>query len=184
MSDSASEAKPTRLERWTTRTEGVSASGGECASPLGQWSWAWYEGARDPHVLLITIYIFAPYFARDIVGDPIKGQALWADLNSYAGFIIAVVAPFLGAIADAGGRRKPWLFVCSVVLGLTAIALWYALPGGQGISLSLLCLILVTTFVAFDFTAVFHNAMLPTLVPEKRVGALSASRSLSAISRA
>jgi UMF1 family MFS transporter len=173
MNDSVSEAKPARSAHWTTPTEGVSASGGQCATPLGQWAWAWFEGARDPHVLLITIYIFAPYFARDLVGDPIKGQALWADLNSYAGFIIAAVAPFLGAIADAGGRRKPWLLVCSIALGLTATALWYALPDGKGLSLSVLCLILVTTFVSFDFTAVFHNAMLPTLVPEKRVGALS-----------
>ncbi len=166
-------AKPSLRARWTAVPEGIAASGGTCASPLGQWSWAVFEGARNPHVLLITIYIFAPYFAHHLVGNAVKGQALWADLNSAAGFIIAIVAPFMGAIADAGGRRKPWLFFWSVSLAVTAGLLWYALPGEAGLSFVVICALLVATFVSFDFTAVFHNAMLPTLAPEKKVGALS-----------
>jgi len=171
--NNAAPVTTTRLERWGTPHVGPSASGGACASPLGQWAWAWFEGARNPHVLLITIYIFAPYFSRYLIGDPVRGQALWADLNTYAGLIIASVAPFLGAIADAGGRRKPWLFVFSVTLAFTATMLWFALPNAQGLSFAAICLLLVATFVSFDFTAVFHNSMLPTLVPEKRVGGLS-----------
>ena len=153
--------------------DGVTASGGACASPAAQWAWAWFEGARNPHVLLITIYIFAPYFAQHLVGNAVKGQALWADLNSAAGAIIAIVAPFMGAIADAGGRRKPWLFVWSVSLAATAGLLWFALPGEAGLSFFVICALLIATFVSFDFTAVFHNAMLPTLVPENKVGSLS-----------
>jgi UMF1 family MFS transporter len=79
----------------------------------------------------------------------------------------------LGAVADAGGRRKPWLFAFSLSLTLTAIALWYALPGEQVLSLVAISALLVATIVSFDFTAVFHNAMLPTLVADKQVGKLS-----------
>ena len=150
-----------------------SASGGTCASRLGQLSWAWFEGARNPHVLLITIYIFAPYFYSQLVGDPVRGQSLWGDLNSLAGLIIALLAPALGAIADAGGRRKPWLLAFSFLLGVTAVLLWLALPGEAGLSLAAICVLLVTTIIAFDFTSVFHNAMLPTLVPDRQVGRLS-----------
>ena len=173
MSDTAPPAKPTLRERWTAVPEGPSASGGTCATPLGQWAWAWFEGARNPHVLLITIYIFAPYFYIHVVGDPVKGQSLWGDLNSRAGLIIAITAPILGAIADAGGRRKPWLFAFSFALTATAVALWYALPNEAGLSLFAICVLLVATIVSFDFTAVFHNAMLPTLVPDREVGKLS-----------
>ena len=173
MSDSVSTAKVSTFARWTTAPDGITASGGKVASPLGQWAWAWFEGARNPHVLLITIYIFAPYFYTHLVGDPVKGQTLWGDLNSRAGLIIAVVAPFLGAIADAGGRRKPWLFVFSLTLTATAVSLWYALPNQAGLSLFAISALLVATIVSFDFTAVFHNAMLPTLVPDKDVGRLS-----------
>jgi UMF1 family MFS transporter len=166
-------AKPTLVKRWTTAPDGVSASGGACATPLGQWAWAWFEGARNPHVLLITIYIFAPYFYLQLVGDPVKGQSLWGDLNSLAGLIIALTAPILGAVADAGGRRKPWLFAFSFTLTATAVALWYALPNEAGLSLLAISALLVATIVSFDFTAVFHNAMLPTLVPDRQVGRLS-----------
>jgi UMF1 family MFS transporter len=166
-------AKPTLAQRWTTAPEGVSASGGACATPLGQWSWALFEGARNPHVLLITIYIFAPYFYMTLVGDPVRGQSLWGDLNSLAGLIIALIAPVLGAIADAGGRRKPWLGVFSILLATTAIALWWAVPDEKVLSLMAISTLLVATIVSFDFTAVFHNAMLPTIVPDRQVGRLS-----------
>jgi len=152
---------------------GVSASGGKVATRLGQLSWALFEGARNPHVLLITIYIFAPYFYVHLVGDPVKGQSLWGDLNSLAGLIIAVVAPLFGAVADAGGRRKPWLLFWSISLAATAAVLWYALPKEAGLSLAAISVLLVATICSFDFTAVFHNAMLPTLVPDEKVGRLS-----------
>ena len=173
MNDSVSDQKPTLAARWTTPTTGLSASGAACASPLGQWAWAGFEGARNPHVLLITIYIFAPYFYSELVGDPVRGQSLWGDLNSLAGLIIAIFAPMLGAVADAGGRRKPWLMAFSILLAATAIALWWAVPNGAVLSLLAICTLLVATIVSFDFTAVFHNAMLPTLVPDSRVGKLS-----------
>jgi UMF1 family MFS transporter len=173
MSDSVSDAKPSLRTRLTTAVEEPSASGGRCASPLGQWAWASFEGARNPHVLLITIYIFAPYFYMHLVGDPVKGQALWGDLNSLAGLIIALTAPVLGAVADAGGRRKPWLAVFSVLLAATAISLWWAVPDEKVLSLMAISTLLVATIISFDFTAVFHNAMLPTLVPDRQVGRLS-----------
>src|SRR5262245_19805366 len=173
MSDIGSAIAPSAPKGWTRPQPGVSASGGQVASRPGQLSWARFEGARNPHVLLITIYIFAPYFYSHLVGDPVKGQSLWGDLNSLAGLIIAVTAPVLGAIADAGGRRKPWLFTFSFTLTATAVALWYALPGEEVLSLVASCVLLVATIVSFAFTAVFHNAMLPTLVPGKQVGRLS-----------
>jgi UMF1 family MFS transporter len=173
MSDIGSDIAPSAPKGWTMPQPGVSASGGQVASRLGQLSWAFFEGARNPHVLLITIYIFAPYFYLHLVGDPVKGQSMWGDLNSTAGLIIALVAPGLGAIADAGGRRKPWLLFFSLSLAATAAALWYALPNEAGLSLFAISALLIATFCSFDFTAVFHNAMLPTLVPDNKVGRLS-----------
>ncbi len=38
--------------------------------PLGAISWSLFEGARNPYVILVTIYIFAPYIAATVVGDP------------------------------------------------------------------------------------------------------------------
>ncbi len=78
--------------------------------------WVLFEWARNPYVLVITVYVYATYFTRDIVGDPVRGQALWAAIQGYSGLAVAVTAPFLGAIADAGGRRKPWIAFFAVLL--------------------------------------------------------------------
>ncbi|HEY5238734.1 MAG TPA: MFS transporter [Rhizomicrobium sp.] len=152
---------------------GISATGDRAASRLGQISWAMFDFARTPYVLLITIYIFAPYFTNTLVADPVKGQAIWGDIQGYSGLIIAMLAPFIGAIADAGGRRKPWIAVFSVVMIVATAALWYAQPGGMGLSLLAIGVLVAATNVAYEFSSVFYNAMLPTITQHERIGALS-----------
>ena len=86
------------------------------ASKLGQFSWALFDWANQPFFTVVTTFIFAPYFANVMVGDPVKGQAAWAFTQSTAGILIALMSPFLGAMADAGGRRKPYVFVFQLLL--------------------------------------------------------------------
>ena len=152
--------------------KGVSSTGEGIASRLGQISWAMFDGARTPYILLVTIYIFAPYFTNVLVSDPVRGQALWGDIQGYSGVVIAILAPFIGAIADAGGRRKPWIAVFAFLVAAPAALLWFAIPGG-GLSLFVLGALIAITYVAYEFASVFYNAMLPSIVPHERVGSLS-----------
>ena len=143
------------------------------ASSLGRASWVLFEWGRNPYVLVVTIYIYATYFSRDIVGDPVRGQALWAEIQGYAGLGVAVLAPFLGAIADAGGRRKPWIFVFSVILMFGTAALWFGEPMGMGLGLAGIGAVIAISHVAYDGSLVFHSAMLPGIVPPRRIGSWS-----------
>lgn len=136
----------------------------------GLWCWALFEWARNPYVLVITVYIYATYFARDIAGDPVRGQALWAAIQGYAGIAIALLAPVLGAIADAGGRRKPWVAFFAVLLALSTGALWFGMPGGQGIGFAGIAVAVALSNIAYDGSLVFHAAMLPSLAPPRRIG--------------
>ena len=139
-------------------------------SPRGRIGWVLFEWARNPYVLVITIYVYATYFTRDIVGDPVRGQALWAAIQGYAGLAVAVLAPFLGAIADAGGRRKPWVAFFAILLGLCTAALWFGRPGGEGLGLVGIGALVALANLAYDGSLVFHGAMLPSLVPEAQIG--------------
>jgi UMF1 family MFS transporter len=143
------------------------------ATPLGRVSWVLFEWGRNPYVLVITIYVYATYFSREIVGDPVRGQALWAVFQSYAGMAVALLAPFLGAMADAGGRRKPWIAAFAVLMGLSTAALWFGEPGGAGLGLAGVGLMIGISNLAYDGSLVFHSAMLPSLVPHTRIGRLS-----------
>jgi UMF1 family MFS transporter len=84
-----------------------------------------------------------------------------------------VLAPFFGAIADAGGRRKPWVLFFTLVMIAAELALWLPQPGGIGLSLFMTGVAVVAANTAYDFSAVFHGAMLPSLVPSNRIGRLS-----------
>ena len=151
----------------------LSLAGTTAAGPLGYQSWALFEWARNPYVILVTIYIFAPYFSGTVVGDPVRGQTLLGYANSISGALIAVTAPLLGAIADKKGRRKPWIatFVALMVPGI--FLLWYAEPGGGGIGILPTLGLIIIVAIMFEYSAVFHNAMLPSVAPASKVGMVS-----------
>ncbi len=140
---------------------------------LGQWSWAIFEWGTTPYVLLITIYIFAPYFSSTVVGDPVQGQAIWGYINGIAGAAIGLLAPIMGAVADQGGKRKPWIAGFLALIIPCVAALWFALPEGQGLSILAITILITLITVSYEFSIAVHNAMLPTIVEPKKMGSLS-----------
>jgi UMF1 family MFS transporter len=142
------------------------------ASKLGQFSWALFDWANQPFFTIITTFIFAPYFANVLVGDPVTGQAAWAFTQSTSGVIIALLSPFLGAMADAGGPRKPYIFIFQLLLGLGCAALWWAYPGRPDLILPISWAVVVAT-VGAEMSIVFNNAQLPHIVRPERMGWLS-----------
>jgi len=137
----------------------------------GLLGWAMFDWAAQPFYTLILTFIFAPYFATVVVGNAVQGQAQWGYLTAVAGLIVAFSGPVLGAIADATGRRKPWVAGFSVVLMAGLGALWFALPGVAVFPLIAVAFIAAT--VAAEFATIFTNAMMPQLVPRAALGRLS-----------
>ena len=143
------------------------------AGTAGQLSWALFEWARNPYYILIVIYIFGPYFTNEVIGDPVRGQAIWGYINGFAGFCTALLAPFLGAMADKVGRRKPWIGAFIVLMVPAILLLWLAVPGQANAGILTLAVALAAASMGFAFTEVFHNAMLPAVVPYHRLGLVS-----------
>ncbi len=143
-------------------------------------AWAIFEWARNPYYILIVIYIFAPYFARDIIGADLlasgalngmepeaaratanaQGQATIASVTKWAGLIAALTAPFLGAALDRGGLLKPILAIFLGSITLCSALLWFAMPGGQGLPIWAIMSLLVIAYVSYTYSEVTHNAML------------------------
>jgi UMF1 family MFS transporter len=142
------------------------------ASRLGQFSWALFDWANQPFFTVVTTFIFAPYFANVVVGGPVQGQTAWAFTQSTAGILIAVLSPFLGAMADAGGRRKPYVFAFELLLAAGCAALWWAYPGRPDLAEPIGWAIIVAT-VGAEMSIVFNNAQLPNIVLPERMGRLS-----------
>jgi UMF1 family MFS transporter len=126
----------------------------------GAIAWSLFEGARDPYVILITIYIFMPYFAAVVVGDPVRGQEAVAAYGQYSGWIVMVTAPLLGASIDRMGRRKPLLFATCAAMLPMIWALWWTKPDHTGLSVGAVIALATAIGVLFSYTEVFHNSLL------------------------
>lgn len=135
-------------------------------------SWALFDWAAQPFFTLITTFVFAPYFAATLAATPEQGQTLWGYATAAAGLGIALLAPVLGSIADASGRRKLWIFVFSIPFLVCCWSLWFAAPGEpDGILIALMAFALGT--LCIEIATVFNNAMMPSLVRPEQVGRLS-----------
>ena len=143
------------------------------ASKRGIWGWMLFDWAQQPFHTLIITFVFAPYFAAAVAPDAARGQELWGYATGIGGLLIALSSPVLGAIADASGPRKPWVFVFSVLGVIGCWALWFAVPGMENLTFVLVMIALAV--FGMEFAAVFNNAMMPTLVPRAELGRLSGS---------
>src|SRR5512133_4396301 len=92
-------------------------------------SWIFFDWAAQPYFTLITTFVFAPYFATSIAPNPATGQSLWGFAMAAAGLAIALMSPVLGAIADASGRRKPWIAGFGALFVIGACVMWIGKPG-------------------------------------------------------
>ncbi len=135
-------------------------------------SWIFFDWAAQPYFTLITTFVFAPYFATHMAADPASGQSLWGFATAAAGLVIALLSPVLGAIADASGRRKPWIAAFGALLVIGSSLMWFGKPGNVSV-IPLVLLAYGIATIGVEFATVFNNAMMPTLVPPDRIGRLS-----------
>jgi UMF1 family MFS transporter len=137
----------------------IAEVGGDGKLGLGGYAWSIHQGGRDPFIILVTIYIFMPYVASTLVGDPVRGQATISSWDQIIGWVVVFTAPFLGASIDKLGPRKPWLgLIVGLMVPLIA-SLWFGRPGGI-MTLTVLAAVYIAARLLFVYGEVLHNSML------------------------
>ncbi|MEX0696937.1 MAG: MFS transporter [Dongiaceae bacterium] len=135
------------------------------------FAWCLYDWANSAFPTVVTTFLFSAYFTQGVAADPETGTALWGQTIALTGLVIAVVSPALGAIADQGGRRKPWLAALTLLSVAATAALWYVRPAVADVPFALIVVALAT--FGFELATVFYNAMLPDLARPDRIGRVS-----------
>lgn len=120
---------------------------------------------------MVSTFVIAAYFTQAVAPDPAQGQAMWGWMQSSAAVAIALLSPVLGAVADAGGRRRLLLGLCTLLAALLTSLVWFARPDSSWTLWLLACVGGAT--VAFEVGTVFYNAMLPQVAPPERIGRVS-----------
>jgi len=137
--------------------------------PRAIWSWAIYDFANSPFTTLVVTFVYATYFTQVIAPDPVTGTVLWSRAVTITALVVAIFSPILGALADRGGYRKPFVLFFTLVCALATAGLYSVLPGQIAAAL----ILVVIANIAYEFGTVFYNAFLPDLAPPERVGRIS-----------
>ena len=140
-------------------------------TPFGIFCWALFDWAHSAFPTVIITFIFSTYFAREIAANKIIGTADWGWTIGVSGIIVAVFSPFLGAITDHTGKRKPWIAVFLLISALFTALLWFATPGIQSIRLAIVFVCIAN--IAYEFTQIFYNSMMVSLAPRDMIGRIS-----------
>lgn len=134
-------------------------------------AWCFYDWANSAFPTVIVTFVFAAYFTRGVAETPELGTGQWGMALSISGLVLALLAPILGAIADQGGGRKPWIGFFTLLSVGAAVSLWWIEPDPRFILPALLLVALGNA--AFEFGHVFYNAMMADIAPPSHLGRLS-----------
>ena len=148
------------------------------------WGWFFFDWASQPYHTLLVTFIFGPYFAsvatQHFMGTGLpeqaadaRAQSLWSLGLTVSGLVVGLAAPVLGALADAAGRRMPWIIVFSVLCVLGAGLLWWVMPDGSNLTFAIIAFGI--GFIGVEFALIFTNAQLPSLGPTRDIGKISGS---------
>jgi UMF1 family MFS transporter len=134
-------------------------------------AWCFYDWANSAYPTVIVTFVFAAYYTRSVAETPESGTGDWGLAMSLSGLVVAVLAPVLGAVADQGGRRKPWIGLFTGLAVISGALLWWIEPE-PAFAVAALALVALGN-AAFEFGQVFYNAMLPDVASRERLGRIS-----------
>lgn len=137
-------------------------------------SWALFDFANSGYTTVVLTTIFSAYFVAVIAADtgnnsPGMPTLLWSLAIGLANFVVMILGPVVGAIADHRASKKSFLLVSSI--GCISATGLLSLVGPGDV---LLAMVLVTSStIMFAFGENLIAAFLPELVPKEKMGRLS-----------
>jgi len=131
-------------------------------------SWALYDFANT----IFSMNIVTLYFAVWLVTERGASNTAYSIATSLSSAAVLLAAPWVGAVSDATGRRKPWVVGLTLACVAATLALSPLARNPAGGIVALLALFAVAN-TAYQLALTPYNAMLPDLVPPAEQGRLS-----------
>ena len=130
--------------------------------------WAMYDLSNTIYSMVIVSLIINRYVL--VIGQVEYGMSygsvsfLYGTVALVMQLAIAICIPILGALSDNVGKRKPF------IISLTGIILLFASLIGFSHDLTLVLLFFIIANVAYQFSLLFYDAMLPFIAKREDLG--------------
>jgi len=135
------------------------------------YSWALYDWANSAYATTVMAgffpLFFKAYYSADV--DATMSTAQLGIANSISSFIIVLIAPLLGAIADTASLKKRFLFMFAYLGILMSAALALVGEGEWQIA----AFVYILGNIGFMGSNVFYDSLLPSISNEKNVTFIS-----------
>ncbi len=129
------------------------------------YSWALYDWANSAYATTVMAGFF-PVFFKSYYSSDVEATLSTAHLgfaNSISSFIIVLIAPLLGAMADSGSLKKRFLFLFAY-LGILMSAALSLISHGEW---QLAVFVYILGNIGFMGADTFYDALLPTISDKK-----------------
>lgn len=133
-----------------------------------QWGWYLYDFGNSAYAAVVLLAVYATYFKQGVVGSA-QGSALWGLALTISMQVVAVISPFLGALADYSGRKKTFLFILT---GISVIFTGLLFLVEKGDVLAGMLFFIVAE-IGYRGAQVFYNSLLVDIADESEIGKVS-----------
>ncbi|MBI4377584.1 MAG: MFS transporter [Nitrospinae bacterium] len=141
-------------------------------------SWGMYDWANSAFATVILTALYSKYFAQivargkegvNILGINVPGAALWNFVVSIGMFVVAIISPFLGTIADFSAKRRIFQIIFCY-LGVLFTSLLFFVGAGDWLTGSLF---FIFALIGFSTSVVFNDSFLTDISTENNIGRIS-----------
>ena len=135
------------------------------------WGWVMYDWANSAFATTVMAGFF-PIFFKQYWSYGVDVNMSTAQLgfgNSLASLFVALMAPFLGAIADKGSAKKKFLLFFAYLGVLMTAGLFLVHKGQWGMAI----FVYVMGIIGFSGANVFYDAILPGITGEDKIDYVS-----------
>ena len=133
-----------------------------------QWAWYLFDFGNSAYAAVVLLAVYAAYFKQSVVGTA-QGSALWGLSLTISMLVVAVISPFLGALADYSGRKKVLLFVMTAISIVFTGLLFFVQKGDIMLGMALF----IVAEIGYRSGQVFYNSLLVDVADEDEIAKVS-----------
>jgi len=133
-----------------------------------QWGWYLYDFGNSAYAAVVLLAVYSAYFKQSVVGSA-EGSALWGLSLTISMLVVAVISPFLGALADYSGRKKTLLFIMTAIATIFTGLLFFVEKGDVLLGMVLF----IIAEIGYRGGQVFYNALLTDVADKDEIARVS-----------